>query len=335
MDDFFTAYDELCMQRALQLARGGLGDTRSNPMVGAVIVAADGRVIGQGYHRRCGGPHAEVWAVRSVADADRPLLPDATIYVTLEPCAHYGKTPPCAKLIVDTGIGHVVVATSDPFAKVAGRGIAILRDAGCDVRVGLMSDAAQQLNAPFFTAHSLHRPFVTLKWAMSADGFMDARRDDGRGAVRFSTPLGTVLVHRLRATHQAIMVGSGTAIADRPQLDVRRWNGDNPRRVVVDRRGRTGEPTPGFADLLTQLYADGVTSVLVEGGPTLLRSILDAGLWDLARVEVSPHRLADRGNAAMTAPDRTPLAARPIGDNTLYYYSNNPLVTPYFLANGL
>lgn len=330
-----TDADVLCMQRALQLARNGLGETRSNPMVGAVIVAADGTVIGQGYHRRVGGPHAEVWAVRSVSDTNRPLLRHATMYVTLEPCAHYGKTPPCANLIVDTGIPRVVVGAVDPFAKVAGRGIAILRDAGCEVRTGLLADLSQQLNAPFFTAHTLHRPFVTLKWAMSADGYMDVLRGDGDGAMRFSTATGTTLVHRLRAGHQAIVVGSGTAIADNPRLDVRCWSGDNPRRVVVDRRGRLGAPTPDFDTLLSQLYADGVTSVLVEGGATLLAAIIAAGLWDVARVEVSPVTLGHRGTAHIDSPAASPVAVRRLDGNTIYYYSNNALVTPYFVENGL
>ena len=172
----FSAADRVYMARALQLARAGRGHVSPNPMVGAVIVSADGRIIGEGWHRRFGQGHAEVNAVASVAEADRPLLHSATIYVTLEPCSHYGKTPPCAKLLIDCGIGRVVIASGDPNPKVSGRGVAMLREAGIEVAEGLMADEARALNRPFMTAHTLRRPFVTLKWAQSADGFMDHDR---------------------------------------------------------------------------------------------------------------------------------------------------------------
>jgi len=326
--------DTFYMSRALQLARNGLGMTSPNPMVGAVIVAPDGRVIGEGWHRRYGGPHAEVNAVRSVSDADRRVLCDSTIYVTLEPCAHYGKTPPCALLLVETGFRRVVVGAVDPFAKVDGRGLAILREGGCQVDTGVLADESRSLNARFFTAHTHHRPFVTLKWAQSSDGFMDHVRDDGQGAIRFSSRLGQTLVHRLRANHDAIAVGAGTVLADSPRLDVRLWHGTNPRRVVVDRHGLVGNPTSDFAEILHSLYTEGVTSVLVEGGASLLRSIIAAGLWDVARIEIADATLAERGTAPAPSLGCSPFRALTLADNKVYYYSNNPLVNDYFISYG-
>ncbi|MDE6396690.1 MAG: bifunctional diaminohydroxyphosphoribosylaminopyrimidine deaminase/5-amino-6-(5-phosphoribosylamino)uracil reductase RibD [Muribaculaceae bacterium] len=286
------------MDRALGLASAGLGYASPNPMVGAVIVAPDGRIIGEGYHRRCGEAHAEVNAVNSVSPEDLPLLKESTIYVTLEPCSHYGKTPPCAKLIIDRQIPRVVVGAVDPFSKVSGRGLAMLREAGCEVVTGVLADRSRELNARFFTAHTHGRPFVTLKWATDRDGLMDRERTAAEpGPAIFSTPVTSALVHRLRATHDAILVGSGTWVADNPRLDVRRWTGRSPRRYVLG----TSLPTDSLPDdvtlvsgdldaILKQMYADGVTSLLVEGGPTVLREFLASGLWDLARVETAPDK---------------------------------------------
>lgn len=323
------------MQRALELARCGLGSTSPNPMVGAVIVSDDGRIIGEGWHRKYGGPHAEVNAVNSVSDEDRHLLPCSTIYVTLEPCAHYGKTPPCALLLVKERFRRVVVGATDPFAKVNGRGLTILREGGCQVDTGVLDKESRSLNARFFTAHTLHRPFVTLKWAQSIDGYMDHKRQPSEGAMRFSDRTGQTLVHRLRANHDAIAVGAGTVIADRPRLDVRLWHGQNPRRVIVDRHGLVGQATADFLEMLKMLYDQGVTSVLVEGGAKLLRSIIADGLWDLARVEVAPISLGNRGDASAPTIGCIPVATRTVGTNQLYYYSNNQLVNTYFIENGL
>ena len=277
---------EVYMRRALELARHGELDASPNPMVGAVIVDPSGRIIGEGWHRKCGQGHAEVNAVASVAEES--LLRDATMYVTLEPCAHYGKTPPCAELIIRKGIPRVVIGCADPFAKVAGKGIKMLRDAGVEVHVGLLEDECKALNVKFMTAHSLHRPYITLKWAESADGFID-------GAI--STPLSQVAVHRLRATHDAILVGSGTWLADQPSLSTRAFAGHSPKRVVLDRRGRLRDlpddviPLRDYAsleDAMRQLYEQGISSVLVEGGAEVLRSFLAEGVFDAIRVERSP-----------------------------------------------
>lgn len=319
--------DAKYMRRALELAAHGLGNTSPNPMVGAVIVDESGRIIGEGYHRRCGEGHAEVNAVASVRD--RRALKNATMYVTLEPCSHYGKTPPCARLIIDAGIPRVVVGAGDPFKAVAGRGIAMLRQAGVEVVEGVMAEESRRLNRRFMTAHEQGRPFITLKWAQSADGFMDCDRADGCPAC-FSTPLTSALVHRLRSLHDAILVGSGTALADNPRLDCRLWPGRSPRPVVLDRRRRVdttalrmSDPIilneyEDLPDAMRRLYSQSITSVLVEGGAEVLRSFIDAGLWDAARIEVAPTRLGEHG--------RTPAPPIPQGVQRVDTIDGNRLV---------
>lgn len=293
-----TCADERYMRRALQLARYGAGHVSPNPMVGAVIVK-DGRIIGEGWHRKYGEAHAEVNAVASVGDD--ALVRGATIYVTLEPCSHYGKTPPCAKLLIDKQLGRVVVGVADPFARVSGRGLKMLREAGIDVSVGVLEDECRALNEKFFTAHELHRPFITLKWAQSADGFIgtfDAEGNPQPAAI--SDKLGRTLAHAERAAHDAIMVGTRTVEADNPRLDCRLWPGRNPRIVSFNRHGSL--PPESFVarnpqsiildgsrplrDDVEALYSDyGITSLLVEGGAALLQSFIDAGLFDAVRVE--------------------------------------------------
>ena len=314
--------DEKYMFRCLQLARNGFYGAAPNPMVGAVIVC-DGRIIGEGYHIRCGGPHAEVNAIRSVKDAG--LLRRSTIYVSLEPCSHYGKTPPCADLIVGKGFPRVVVGCLDPFAKVAGRGIRKLRDAGIEVTVGVLEDKCLELNRRFMTFQTCRRPYVSLKWAESADGFIDRLRADGCGErpYRFSSDYTQMLTHRYRAAHQAVLVGTGTALADDPALTNRLWPGPSPLRLVLDRRGRLphdlklfdgSAPTRVYVDsktaapdyagrpgvtcvpvdfdggmvlkeVMNDLYALSVQTLLVEGGKQLLDSFISDGLWDEIRIE--------------------------------------------------
>lgn len=311
--------DEQYMRRCLQLARCGEGSTSPNPMVGAVIVC-DGRIIGEGYHIRAGEPHAEVNAVRSVADSDVPLLSRSTIYVSLEPCSHYGKTPPCADLIISCKIPRVVIGVTDINTQVNGGGIARLRNAGIEVVVGVLGDSSYSINKKFFTFHKCGRPFVTLKWAESADGFIDAiRESSATPPVKFSTPLSQVAVHRLRSQHDAILVGTRTALLDNPSLDVRYWAGRRPLRLVVDRNGvlphslrlfdgssptvvytSAGAPVKSgknieqvvldfsqdvLRQILSHLAGRKVGSLLVEGGAALLQSFIDASLWDVARIE--------------------------------------------------
>lgn len=297
------------MQRCIQLARCGRAGAPPNPVVGAVIVSG-GRIIGEGYHIRCGEGHAEVNAINSVRPQDRPLLREATIYVSLEPCAHYGRTPPCAELIVRTGLRRAVVGCIDPFARVSGRGVEILCKGGVDVTVGVLEKECLDLNRRFITAQTEGRPYITLKWATSADGFLDRWRfsenEEGNGEegetddenenlkkpVKLSTQRSLLRVHHLRARHDAILVGHTTLRLDRPRLDVRHWAGRPPLRVVLGKVEEGELPAGGvaYADidtLLTALAKRGVQSLLVEGGGTTLQSFIDRGLWDEAHEEIS------------------------------------------------
>ncbi len=305
MDDVFY------MRRALQLAANGEQHASPNPMVGAVVVAPDGRIIGEGWHRRCGGSHAEVNAIRSVKECDRALIPQSTVYVTLEPCSHYGKTPPCALLLINEHVRRVVVATKDPFPKVAGRGITMLREAGIEVTTGVLEQEARELNHRFMTAHSLRRPYITLKWAQSTDGWMDSLT---RHPMAFSTPLTQMLTHRLRSLNDAILTSARTANADNPRLDTRKWEREDPPRPILLYRYENAASHLHLAadesreilmidctgrelkEVMEELYAShGITSVLVEAGPRLLNSFIDAGLWDEVRAEVAPIALGEDG----------------------------------------
>lgn len=313
--------DEKYMRRCLQLARNGCCHTAPNPMVGAVLVC-DGKIIGEGYHVRCGQAHAEVNAIRSVKNPS--LLTRSTLYVSLEPCAHYGKTPPCADLIIEKGIPRIVIGCGDPFAQVAGRGIRKLQEAGREVVVGVLEEECRGLIRRFITFHTHRRPYITLKWAQSVDGFMDIRRTEGR-PVRLSSDLTQLLVHKKRAEHSAILVGTRTALLDNPGLTVRYWYGPSPVRVVLDRQGSLPDslqlfdgrvPTlvvaeragvirpnveyvpadfnrPVIPQLLAALHARNLQSLLVEGGAFTLQAFLDAGLWDEAFVEEAPLCLGD------------------------------------------
>ena len=222
--------DEKYMRRCIQLALNGRQNAKPNPMVGAVIVSADDRIIGEGYHVRCGEGHAEVNAFASVQPEDEPLLSDATMYVSLEPCSHYGKTPPCADLIIKKGVRRVVVGCIDEFAEVQGRGIKKLQDAGIEVKVGVLEEECKTLNRRFFTFHRKKRPYIILKWAQTANGFMD----DQHQPVQISSDFTKMLSHKLRAEEDAILVGRITNERDHPQLTVRDWRGPNPKRLVID-----------------------------------------------------------------------------------------------------
>lgn len=310
--------DEKYMKRCIQLAKNGQLGAPPNPMVGAVIVY-NGNIIGEGYHAKCGEAHAEVNAIASVKDQE--LLKSSTIYVSLEPCSHYGKTPPCANLIVEKGIPKVVIGCKDPFSKVAGRGIEVLRKAGCEVKVGVLEKECMELNKAFFTVQLKHRPFITLKWAQSADGYMDVIRESGKPVV-LSSSYTQMITHKRRAEHQAIMVGTRTALLDNPSLSVRSWSGPQPLRVVVDRQlelprhlhlfdgtqptlviTEKKDPVVGCStfqanfshsilpQLMEELLRRNIQSLLVEGGATLLQSFLDEDMWDEAYVEHCPQVL--------------------------------------------
>ncbi len=329
--------EEKYMRRALQLARKGAPNVSPNPMVGAVIVSDDGMILGEGYHRKCGEAHAEVNAINAVADKSR--LKDSTMYVTLEPCSHYGRTGPCTDLIIKEGIPRVVVGTRDPFEKVNGTGIDKLINAGVEVEVGIMEKECRALNAIFFTAHTLHRPFILLKWARSADGFLDFKRDVHQVAAQISSPLTRMFTHRMRALADAIMVGSNTVIADNPRLDCRLWPGPSPKIVISDRRHRLDgsyrvmatdpiiftEDTP-LEEMMLQLYQRGITSLMVEGGAQLLSAFLKERLWDIIRVETGPMAFGNEGS--VRGPDTfglDPVKITEIEGQIVKYYTQNPL----------
>lgn len=309
------------MERSLQLARKGEGKTGSNPMVGSVIVHRN-KIIGEGYHRQYGGPHAEVNAIASVKDPS--LLNDSTLYVSLEPCSHQGKTPPCAQLIVSHKIPRVVVAVTDPNPLVSGKGIAMMRENGIDVTVGMMEQEARLLNSSFFVNQILKRPYIILKWAISRDGFMDHIRTSlsEKSPAILSNPITQCIVHKFRAHTAGIMVGTHTALLDNPQLTVRKWYGPHPTRIVIDRENKIPahaalfngaaptiifsatkrEPLPPslgvkqiiidfnkdtIQQILEHLYQENISSLMVEGGARLLSSFINSKLWDEAYVEHS------------------------------------------------
>ncbi|MCC8361272.1 bifunctional diaminohydroxyphosphoribosylaminopyrimidine deaminase/5-amino-6-(5-phosphoribosylamino)uracil reductase RibD [Salinimicrobium sediminilitoris] len=314
---------EKYINRCIQLAQNGLGRTYPNPVVGSVIIYND-IIIGEGWHHKAGEPHAEVNAVNSVKDKD--LLAKSAIYVSLEPCSHYGKTPPCSNLIIDSGIKKVVIGTVDPFSKVAGKGIKKLLDAGCEVRVGILEQQCRELNKRFFTFHTQQRPYIILKWAQSSDGFLAPLplKNAERKPVWITGKYSQQLVHKWRSEEQAIMVGTNTAVADNPKLNTRMWQGNDPVRVVLDRNLRISQESHLFdasvktivltekspeerssknviletidfeADLAQQvceiLFRHEIQSVIIEGGRETLQTFMTANLWDEARIFIGkPH----------------------------------------------
>ena len=281
--------DEKYMRRCIQLAKNGQLNAKPNPMVGAVIVSAEGRIIGEGYHVRCGEGHAEVNAFASVRPEDEHLLPDATIYVSLEPCSHYGKTPPCADLIIKKGVRRVVVGCIDDFAEVQGRGIQKLRNAGIEVEVGVLEAECQALNRRFFTYHREQRPYIILKWAQTANGFLD----DHFKATQISSDFTKMLSHKLRAEEDAILVGRVTDEREHPQLNVRDWYGPDPKRLIVDH----AHPLS-----LSSLYAHHIQSLIVEGGTKTLNTFIEKGLWDEIRVETNLNKTVSDGTRAPLIP---------------------------------
>jgi len=302
------------MKRAIELASLAGGMTRPNPMVGAVIVHK-GCIIGEGYHRVAGGPHAEVIAVESVRDSS--LLNDSVLYVNLEPCSHFGKTPPCAELILKVGIPKVVIGTKDTSFKVSGRGIDILKQGGCEVKTGVIEDECRHLNKRFFTSHEKGRPYILLKWAESNDGFIDINRPGSSNSPNWITGRDEqIFVHKWRSEEQSILVGANTARNDDPSLNVRYWHGPDPLRIVLSRSGNlpaslkilsdnTSTVVYTMADrpreknveyvvisswekaldeLLGNLHTRGIQSVMIEGGAMVLNQFIERNLWDEARV---------------------------------------------------
>ncbi len=310
---------EFYMKRCIELAKNGLGTTYPNPLVGSVIVH-EGKIIGEGWHKKAGEPHAEVNAVNSVTD--KSLLKEATIYVSLEPCSHFGKTPPCCDLIIAREIPNIVIGTVDPFAKVAGNGIKKLIENGKNVTVGILEDECNELNKRFFTFHQKKRPYIILKWAETADGFIAPEmlktvRHDKLKPVWITNPYSRQLVHKWRTEEQAILVGTNTVLTDNPKLDARDFSGHNPVRIVLDKSGKISENYHVKNNLqktifITQsekfsstenciyenvifdknlvqsitsiLYKHEIQSVIIEGGLKTLQSFIDENIWDEARI---------------------------------------------------
>ena len=342
---------EIYMQRCLQLARAGEGAVAPNPMVGAVLVHEE-RIIGEGYHRKYGEAHAEVNCLDSVRDEDKGLISLSTLYVSLEPCSHFGKTPPCSDLIIVNGIKKVVVGCRDPFVKVNGKGIEKLKKAGIEVVVGVCEDQCRDINKAFFTFHTKHRPFITLKWAQSADGFIAG--EHGK-RVKISNEQTDRLMHKLRATHSAIVVGTNTALFDDPELTTRFWTGRNPLRYVLDMNLRLPASLKLFnGDHLTIVFnktreeahvnlayqridaaqgtaeqmilrweQHGIQSVLVEGGAQLLQTFIDKGLWDEAVVVRNEKLCLGKGIAAPTLKNGCLKHSEQFLSDRIEYYTNN------------
>jgi diaminohydroxyphosphoribosylaminopyrimidine deaminase / 5-amino-6-(5-phosphoribosylamino)uracil reductase len=302
------------IKRCIELAKNGLGTTYPNPLVGSVIVH-DGKIIGEGWHRKSGEAHAEVNAINSVKD--KSLLSKATIYVSLEPCSHFGKTPPCCDLIITNKIPNVVIGTIDPFAKVAGSGIKKLIEAGRNVTVGILEDECNELNKRFFTFHQKKRPYIILKWAETADGFIAPSQKEEQKPVWITNTFSRQMVHKWRSEEQAMLVGTQTVLDDNPKLDVRDWKGINPIRIVLDKSGRISADyfvkdttlktifiteNQNFANsdnlfyenctfdnslalnVADLLFKHEIQSVIIEGGRQTLQTFIDANLWDEARV---------------------------------------------------
>jgi diaminohydroxyphosphoribosylaminopyrimidine deaminase/5-amino-6-(5-phosphoribosylamino)uracil reductase len=305
---------EKYIERCIQLAKNGLGTTYPNPMVGSVIVYED-TIIGEGWHKKAGEPHAEVNAINSVKD--KSLLKKATIYVSLEPCSHFGKTPPCSDLIIKNEIPQVVIGTVDPNVKVAGNGIKKLIEAGIKVTVGVLEKECHELNKRFFTFHQKKRPYIILKWAESQDGFISPKVKSEQKPVWITNSYSRQLVHKWRSEEQAILVGTQTVIDDNPKLDVRDWTGNNPVRIILDQKNRIAENSQVFdnqtktivfskattninkenlifdivdfekniaSQVADAIYKHQIQSVIIEGGRQTLQTFIDANLWDEARV---------------------------------------------------
>jgi diaminohydroxyphosphoribosylaminopyrimidine deaminase/5-amino-6-(5-phosphoribosylamino)uracil reductase len=314
---------EKYIRRCIELAKNGLGTTYPNPMVGSVIVYDD-KIIGEGWHKKAGEPHAEVNAINSVKD--KSLLNKATIYVSLEPCSHFGKTPPCCDLIIKNKIPNVVIGTVDPNEKVAGNGIKKLIEAGTHVTIGILEAECNELNKRFFTFHEKKRPYIILKWAESKDGFIAPLEKLEKKPVWITNQYSRQLVHKWRSEEQAIFVGTQTVIDDNPKLDVRDWTGNNPIRVVMDQNNRISNDSQIFdgqtktivfskfkptvekeniifevidfeqniaTQIVQKLYQHQIQSVIIEGGRQTLQTFIDENLWDEARIFIGDIKIKE------------------------------------------
>jgi diaminohydroxyphosphoribosylaminopyrimidine deaminase/5-amino-6-(5-phosphoribosylamino)uracil reductase len=341
--------DERFMQRCIDLARLGQGYVAPNPMVGAVVVY-NGKIIGEGYHHKFGAAHAEVEAIRSVKE--QHLLAEATVYVSLEPCAHFGKTPPCADLLVKHQFKRVVIGCRDSYHEVSGKGIERLKKAGIQVTVGVLEQACIELNKRFFTFHSKKRPYVILKWAQSKDGFIDQKLPDSERSVQWiSSPETQALVHHWRSEEQTILVGRKTIENDNPSLTVREVTGQNPIRVIIDSQLKTSKDSTIFRDenqtliinriksgkeenvtylqvnevntqsILEVLWQQNITSVFIEGGSKTIQHFILDQLWDEARVIVGNQVFVSGTKAPSIS--KTPNRVLSFSSDSIYIYKKS------------
>lgn len=342
---------ETYMQRCIELAKAGAGHVAPNPMVGAVLVH-ENRIIGEGYHQKYGGPHAEVHCVNSVQEADRHLISQSVMYVSLEPCAHFGKTPPCADLIIEKKIPEVVIGVRDPFKQVDGKGVEKLKAAGVKVTLGVLEQDCKTLNKRFITFNTQHRPYIILKWAQTTNGKMAAGAGEER--LLISNEFTNRLVHKWRSEEAAILVGTNTALFDDPALTTRLWNGPDPVRLVVDMNLRLPSSLQLFnqqvktivfnslkqeekenlqyyqvtqdVSLVHQvvhaLYQLKIQSVLVEGGAQLLQSFIDEGLWDEIRIITNSELVVPQGLPAPRMQSGQLLHQETLFSDSLQYFVN-------------
>jgi diaminohydroxyphosphoribosylaminopyrimidine deaminase/5-amino-6-(5-phosphoribosylamino)uracil reductase len=344
---------EKYIKRCIELAKNGLGTTYPNPMVGSVIVLGD-IIIGEGWHKKAGEPHAEVHAINSVKDKSK--LKNATIYVSLEPCSHYGKTPPCANLIVESGLKNVVIGIVDSNVKVSGQGVKHLKNNGCNVVVGVLEKECYLLNKRFFTYHELQRPFIMLKWAETTDGFFDKLRlnSDEKVPNWISNNYSKQLVHKMRAQENAILIGTNTALNDNPSLTARSWFGNNPIRILIDKSAKISndayvlngvvktivfsevkQHSDSFENVIfvrinfeenvpqqicEVLYKYQIQSVIIEGGSQTIQHFIEANLWDEAYVFVGKVTF----NKGLKAPEleKTPFEIKEISNDVLKIFKN-------------
>jgi len=336
------------MQRCIALARLGAGNVAPNPMVGAVLVHQDS-IIGEGYHRQYGGPHAEVHCINSVKPEDRHLISQSVLYVSLEPCAHFGKTPPCADLIIQHHIPEVVIGARDPFHAVDGKGIEKLQQAGVQVVYGVLEEECRLLNQSFFTFHTEQRPYIILKWAQTMDGKIGTGTAE---RLKISNAFTDRLVHQWRAETAAIMVGTNTALLDDPALNVRYWKGRQPVRLVIDMQLRLPahlrlfdgsqqtvvlnaqrqSETEGLVyckidpdasiipQLMTVCYQRNIQSILIEGGSRLLQSFIEADCWDEARIITNTTLQAGEGLSAPTLPEAAMWKQETLLNDSISYF---------------
>ncbi len=323
---------EYYIKRCLQIAKNGLGTTRPNPMVGSVIVY-DNIIIGEGFTSPYGSSHAEVNAINAVVD--KSLLKNATIYVTLEPCSHFGKTPPCSDLILKHQIPNVVIGCVDDNPEVAGKGIKKLKEAGCNVTVGVLETDCKAHHKRFFTFHNKKRSYIILKWAKTSDGFIAPKSKDNQKPVWITNQYSRQLVHKWRAEEQAILVGTNTVLQDNPSLTVRDWTGDNPIRVVLDKDKKLDASFTVFnneaktislkkhtaKDLCNLLHEANINSIIIEGGAKTLQLFIDEGLWDEARIFTGSVTF----NKGVIAPTFTGclILEKKIKEDTLTIFTNN------------